>query len=70
MKYVGLTNNPERRKAEHGDPRDWRQKQFEKEEEARAWEADMLEHPGYQGGPGGKGWRYGYVYTITNSTIE
>jgi len=67
--YVGLTDDPVRRKREHGNPDDWWQCSFASESEARAWEVMMLT-AGYQGGPGGQGWRYGYTYTITTQTIE
>lgn len=70
MKYVGLTDNPSRRVAEHGNPSDWLQRSFSNEAEARRWEKDMLSRPGYSGGTGGDGWRYGYTYTITRSTIR
>ncbi len=70
MKYVGLTDDPVRRQAEHGNPSDWWQKSFTTEAEARQWEKDMLAKPGYTGGSGGEGWHYGYTYTITGSTIE
>lgn len=70
MKYVGLTDNPSRRKAEHGNPSDWWQRSFSKESEARVWEKLMIAKPGYKGGTGGDGWKYGYTYTITSSTIE
>jgi len=70
MRYVGLTDDPKGRKAEHGDPRDWSLRSFSTENEARSWEKGMLANPGYQGGPGGAGWRYGYTYTITTSTRE
>lgn len=68
-KYVGLTDDPARRKREHGDPIDWSHRRFANEGEARSWERRMLAS-GYQGGPGGQGWRYGYTYTITHRTIE
>ena len=68
--YVGLTDDPERRRAEHGNPSDWQQTQFSTEAEARAWEAKYVGKPGYQGDTGGAGWRYGYWYTITSSTVE
>ena len=58
MKYVGLTDNPSR------------QRSFTTESEARSWEKEMLAKPGYKGGTGGDGWKYGYTYTITSSTIE
>ncbi len=70
MKYVGLTDDPAARKTAHGNPEDWWQRSFSTENEARAWEKEMLSRPGYKGGPGGEGWRYGYIYTITNSTIQ
>ena len=69
MKYAGLTDNPTRRKGEHGNPSDWSQRSFTKESEARDWERRMLA-AGYKGGPGGDGWKYGYTYTITSSTKE
>lgn len=70
MRYVGLTNDPEQRKAQHGNPRDWLQRRFSSEEEARAWEKEMIAMPGYTGGTGGEGWRFGYTYTITATTIQ
>ena len=70
MKYVGLTDNSEQRRQEHGNPVDWQQKSFSSESEARAWEKEMLALPGYRGGSGGEGWKYGYTYTITSSTRE
>jgi hypothetical protein len=63
-KYVGLTDDPARRKREHGDPADWSQGHFSSEIQARAWERQLLAS-GAQGWPGGEGWRYGYTYTIT-----
>jgi len=70
MRYVGLTGNPHQRKEDHKDPADWWQRSFVTESEARAWEEDMLAKPGYTGDTGGKGWQYGYTYTITSSTRE
>jgi hypothetical protein len=70
MKYVGLTDNPSRRKAEHGNPVDWTQKQFSYETEARLWEKQMLSNSGYTGGTGGNGWKYGYIYTVTPFTVQ
>ena len=70
MKYVGLTDDPQSRKAAHGNPSDWEQRSFSTEAEARRWEKEMLARPGYTGGTGGGGWRYGYTYTITNYTRE
>jgi len=43
MRYVGLTDDTERRKREHGYPRDFRVvREFSSEHEARKWEQDML----------------------------
>ena len=70
MKYVGLTDNPSRRRIEHGNPSDWWQRSFSTEREARNWEKEMLAKPGYTGGTGGDGWKYGYTYTITPSTVQ
>ena len=70
MKYVGLTDNPTTRKQQHGNPIDWWVKTFQTENEARDWEKEMLSKPGYKGGTGGAGWKYGYTYTITSSTSE
>jgi len=70
MKYVGLTDVPNERKEAHGNPSDWAVRSFSTEREARNWEKAMLANAGYQGGPGGAGWRYGYTYTITVSTRE
>jgi len=39
-------------------------REFATEDEARKWEKGML-LLGYQGRSGGRGWRYGYTYTIT-----
>ncbi len=69
-KYVGLTDDPTERREWHGNPPDWQQRRFSKETEARAWEKQKIALPGYVGGPGGKGWRYGYTYTVTDSTRE
>jgi hypothetical protein len=70
VKYVGLTDKPDVRKTQHGNPPDWWQKKFETEKEARAWEKEMLDKPGYTGGTGGEGWKYGYTYTITENTTQ
>jgi hypothetical protein len=70
MKYVGLTDNPDVRKQQHGNPVDWWFRHFSTEKEARDWEKEMIDKTGYKGGPGGAGWKYGYTYTITANTIE
>jgi len=65
MKYVGLTDDPERRKQEHGNPADFRVvRDFTSEAIAREWEKQMLAQ-GYEGDTGGAGWKYGYTFSIT-----
>jgi hypothetical protein len=69
--YVGLTDSPELRRLEHGDPPDWHQTSpFTSEKAARNWEAQYAGQPGFQSEPGGTGWRYGYWYTITAQTTQ
>lgn len=72
MWYVGLTDDPERRRREHGNPPDWtlRAPAFTSEPEARAWEKTQLARADCRGGPGGGGWQYGYWYTITATTTQ
>lgn len=70
MKYVGLTDDPARRKLEHGNPADWWEGSFSTEANALTWEQALLVKPGYSGSTGGHGWRYGYTYTISPSTRE
>jgi hypothetical protein len=68
--YVGLTDDPVRRWAEHGNPSDWHTfGPFQSEAKARDWEKDMLA-AGFQGGPGGSGWRYGYTYPINGTARQ
>jgi hypothetical protein len=69
MRYAGLTDDPATRKQAHGNPSDWWQRSFSTEKEARQWEKDMLAK-GYKGDTGGKGWKYGYTYSVTSSTRE
>ena len=70
MRYAGLTNDPERRKQEHGNPNDFKIVQkFDRESDARAWEKKILAQ-GYEGDTGGKGWRYGYTYSISKRTKQ
>lgn len=70
MKYVGLTDDPATRRIAHGNPPDWWERSFLTEKDARDWERAMSATPGYTGGGGGEGWRFGYVYTITAYTKQ
>jgi hypothetical protein len=63
--YAGLTDDLERRKVEHGAPTGWKwYGPFATEDEARAWEREMLD-AGFRGTPGGAGWRFGYTYAAS-----
>ena len=64
MKYAGLTDDPERRKKEHGSPSDFKvEREFASEDVARVWEKGMIAR-GCTGDTGGDGWRYGYTFSI------
>jgi len=63
MRYAGLTDDLERRKREHGNPRDFRViQQFTSEAAARQWERRMLAQ-GCEEDTSGKGWKYGYTFS-------
>jgi hypothetical protein len=70
MKFAGLTDDPARREEDHAFPRDWVQRTFSTEEEAREWLKKLLELPDYETGAGDRGWRYGYTYTVKPWTRE
>ncbi len=55
MKYVGLTNDPAKRKQEHNNPSDWTQRTFATEAEARQWQKELLDSLEYETGPGDLG---------------
>jgi len=64
MRYAGLTDEPERRKREHGNPNGFRvMQQFTSETAARQWKMRMTGH-GYGEDTSGKGWKYGYTFSI------
>jgi hypothetical protein len=69
MKHAGLTDDPKKKRESHGNPQEWYQIEFATEKEARHWEKLMMA-VGYQGGSSSDGWKYGYIYAITNSTSE
>lgn len=63
MRYVGLTDDPERRKEEHGGPPDFKVvRRFSSKSDAIEWEKSLLAQ-GYDGDTGGAGWRYGYTFS-------
>ena len=65
MRYVGLTDNPERRKQQHRDPPDFGVvREFASEDTARRWESKMVTH-GYSRDMGSEGWRFGYTFSLT-----
>lgn len=57
---IGVTDNPARRKTEHGNPNTWHQWDADTETVARDVERYFLDK-GMQGAPGGAG-RADYVY--------
>lgn len=57
---IGVTDNPARRKVEHGNPPQWHQWDADTEAVARAVERYFLDK-GMKGAPGGAG-RADYVY--------
>lgn len=70
MKYFGLTDDPRKARADHANPVDWWEGEFETAEQAYVWEQVMSSRPGYTVGPKGQGWKWGYVYTITDDTKQ
>jgi hypothetical protein len=69
--YVGLTDDPQRRREEHGDPTDWQQTgPFPQQAAAHEWERQQIRLRGRQGGRDGTGWKFGYWYTITPDTRQ
>ncbi|KAA6461255.1 hypothetical protein DYQ86_13535 [Acidobacteria bacterium AB60] len=69
-RFVGLTDDPARREQDHNNPKDWKQRTFATEDEARRWMKELLEDPEFETGAGDRGWRYGYTYTIRPWTRE
>ncbi len=58
---VGLTHRPHARRLEHGNPQTWFQWNVNTEQVARRIEADLIDR-GMNGGTGGAGWRYVYIF--------
>ena len=64
MRYAGLTDDPKRTKREHGNPGDFSvMQQFTSETTAWQWKSRMLAR-GYEEDTGGKGFKYGYTFSI------
>jgi hypothetical protein len=64
MRYAGLTDEPKIRKQERGNQSDFKvMQQFTNEHSARQWERRMLAQ-GYEGDTIGKGWKYGYTFSV------
>jgi len=62
--YIGLTDDPHKRKGEVENPLDWGTKIFESEAEAKSWKANFLTKPGYvEDKPGSTG-LVGYWYKV------
>ena len=66
--FVGLTDDPIRRRRELGDPPDWIVEHwFWKESEAQAWARAEAQRPEHSPAPTGNGWRFGYKFTVVES---
>jgi hypothetical protein len=64
MRYAGLTDEPKKIKAEHGNPVDFKvMQQFTSESSARQWEKRMYAQ-GCEQDKKGKGWKYGYTFSV------
>ena len=64
MRYAGLTDEPQKSKRQHGNPRDFRIiQQFTSEMAARQWIKRMLAQ-GYEQYTAGESWKYGYTFSI------
>ncbi len=59
---IGITDNPERRKKEHGDPKYWMQWRADSEIIARNVEKHFLEKEMKGGGGGGDNPNYVYIF--------
>ena len=65
MIYLGLTDDPARERAAHGNPSTWQSTPaFLTEAAARSWLQRQLAMPGATGGAGDTGWRYGYWFMV------
>ena len=60
---IGITDDPDRRRVEHGNPPTWRQWDADTEQEARNVEAHFIAR-GMKPGVSGPG-RAGYVYVFS-----
>ncbi len=61
MRYVVLTDDPERLRRLHGSPSDWRQMAFPNAAEALAWRRAMRERGAEV--IDGQGWAYGCTFS-------
>lgn len=59
---IGITDNPDRRKGEHGNPKDWKQWKADTEDIARAVEKHFLDKGMKGGGGGGESPNYVYIF--------
>ena len=65
MRYAGFADEPVKIKQERGNPSDFRvMQQFTSETAAKQWKSRMLAQGGYEEDNRGKGWKYGYTFSI------
>ena len=70
MKYVGLTDDPQDARRQHGCPADWWTCRFNTESDALQWREDLEHVPGYVVGSAIEAAQHGYTYTITPKTKQ
>ena len=70
MRYVSLTDSPERRKRHHKNPEDWKVRKFSSKAESKEWLSQMSKGNGNICIIENLGWRFGYEFTITTNTKE
>ena len=70
MRYINLTDDPERRKIYHKNPEDWKVRKFSCKAESKVWLSQMSKGNGNICIIENLGWRFGYMFTITKNTKE
>jgi len=60
--HIGLTDDPDRRKIEHGNPKTWYQWEADSEPVAKGVESYLVHNTKMQGETGGAGWKYVYMF--------
>ncbi|MBN2208363.1 MAG: hypothetical protein JW759_03615 [Candidatus Coatesbacteria bacterium] len=64
MKCIGLTNDPDKARTQHGSPSDWWEHEFMSETAASAWLEHALTKPGHTADKGDRAGRHGFAYEM------